>query len=78
MLAIKYSYHNLYNTIHHDKKKFCSEQYTSAFCYVHTQFYLACTCVYLFLVSPVAIFRTGFCFVEYRSGSFRSFLQSDY
>ena len=40
--------------------------------------FLACTCVYLFLVSPVAIFRTGFPFVEYCSGSFRSFLQSDY
>ena len=34
--------------------------------------------VYLFLVSPVAIFRTGFSFVEYCSGSFRSFIQSDY
>ena len=32
----------------------------------------------LFLVTPVAIFRTGFSFVEYCSGSFRSFLQSDY
>ena len=38
-------------------------------CYVHTQLFLACTCVYLFLVSPVAIFRTGFPFVEYCSGS---------
>ena len=47
-------------------------------CYVHTQLFLACTCVYLFLVSPVAILRTGFSFVEYCSGSFRSFLQSDY
>ena len=47
-------------------------------CYVHTQLFLACTCVYLFLVSPVAIFRTGFSFVEYCSGSFRSFLQSVY
>ena len=34
--------------------------------------------VYLFLVSPVAIFRTGFPFVEYCSGSFRPCLQSDY
>ena len=25
-------------------------------CYVPTQLFLACTCVYLFLVSPVAIF----------------------
>ena len=24
--------------------------------YVHTQLFFACTCVYLFLVSPVAIF----------------------
>ena len=40
-------------------------------CYVPTQLFLACTCVYLFLVSPVAIFRTGFPFVEYCSGSFR-------
>ena len=47
-------------------------------CYVHTQLFLACTCVYLFLVCPVAIFRTGFSFVEYCSGSLRSFLQSDY
>ena len=50
----------------------------SLHCYVHTQLFLACTCVYLFLVSPVAIFRTGFSFVEYCSGSFRSFLPSDY
>ena len=34
--------------------------------------------VYLFLVSPVAIFRTGFSFVKYCSGSFRPFLQPDY
>ena len=47
-------------------------------CYVPTQLFLACTCVYLFLVSPVAIFRTGFPFVEYCSGSFRPCLQSDY
>ena len=46
-------------------------------CYVHTQLFLACTFVYLFLVSPVAIFRIGFSFEEYCSGSFRSFLQSD-
>ena len=39
---------------------------------------LLCTCVYLFLVSPVAIFRTGFSLVEYCSGSFRPFLQFDY
>ena len=47
-------------------------------CYVPTQLFLACTCVYLFLVSPVVIFRTGFPFVEYCSGSFRHCLQSDY
>ena len=47
-------------------------------CYVHTQLFLACTCVYLCLVSPVAIFRTGFSLVEYCSGSFRPFLVSDY
>ena len=35
------------------------------------------TCVCLFLVSPVAIFGTGFSFVECCSGSFRPFLQSD-
>ena len=34
-------------------------------------------CVFIFSF-PVAIFRTGFSFVEYCSGSFRSFLQSDY
>ena len=47
-------------------------------CYVPTQLFLACTCVCLFLVSPVVIFRTGFPFVEYCSGSFRPCLQSDY
>ena len=47
-------------------------------CYVPTQLFLACTCVYLFLVSPVVIFRSGFPFVEYCSGSFRPCLQSDY
>ena len=52
--------------------------YVRRYCYVHAQLFLACTCVYLFLVSPVAISRTGFSFVEYCSGSFRSFLQSDY
>ena len=46
-------------------------------CYVHTQLFLALY-MYLFLVSPVAIFRTGFSLVEYCSGSFRPFLQSDY
>ena len=47
-------------------------------CYVHTQLFLALyMCVFIF-VSPVAIFRTGFSFVEYCSGSFQSFLQSDY
>ena len=51
---------------------------TNVVCYVPTQLFLACTCVYLFLVSPVAIFRTGFPFVEYCSGGFRSILQSDY
>ena len=40
-------------------------QFLSVTCYVHTQLFLACTCVYLCLVSPVAIFRTGFSFVEY-------------
>ena len=34
-------------------------------------------CIY-FWFSPVAIFRTGFSLVEYCSGSFRPFLQSDY
>ena len=48
-------------------------------CYVHTQFYLALyMCVFILNGSPVAIFRTGFPFVEYCSGCFRSFLQSDY
>ena len=35
-------------------------------------------CIYFEWFSPVAIFRTGFSLVEYCSGSFRSFLQSDY
>ena len=35
-------------------------------------------CIYFERISPVAIFRTGFSFVEYCSGSFRPFLQSDY
>ena len=35
-------------------------------------------CIYFEWFSPVAIFRTGFSFVEYCSGSFRVFLQSDY
>ena len=35
-------------------------------------------CIYFEWFSPVAIFRTGFSFVEYCSGSFRAFLQSDY
>ena len=37
-----------------------------------------CTCVYLFLVSPVAVFGAGFSLVECCSGSFWPFLQSDY
>ena len=35
-------------------------------------------CIYSEWFSPVAIFRTGFSFVEYCSGIFRAFLQSDY
>ena len=35
-------------------------------------------CIYSEWSSPVAVFRTGFSFVEYCSGSFRAFLQSDY
>ena len=35
-------------------------------------------CIYFEWFSPVAIFRTGFSFVEYCSGSFCAFLQSDY
>ena len=35
-------------------------------------------CIYFECFSPVAIFRTGFSFVEYCFGSFRAFLQSDY
>ena len=35
-------------------------------------------CIFFLMVSPVAIFRTGFPFVEYCSGSFRPCLQSDY
>ena len=35
-------------------------------------------CIYFEWCSPVAIFRTGLSFVEYCSGSFRAFLQSDY
>ena len=35
-------------------------------------------CIYFEWFSPVAIFRTGFSFVEYCSGSFRACLQSDY
>ena len=47
--------------------------------YVHTQFYLSLyMCVFILMVFPVAIFRTGFPFVEYCSGSFRPCLQSDY
>ena len=56
---------------------FCTDWEGFGMCYVPTQLFLACTCV-LFLVSPVAIFRTGFPFVEYCSGSFRPCLQSDY
>ena len=48
-------------------------------CYVYTQFYLALyMCVFILNGSPMAIFRTGFPFVEYCSGGFRSILQSDY
>ena len=35
-------------------------------------------CIYFEWFSLVAFFRTGFSFVEYCSGSFRAFLQSDY
>ena len=35
-------------------------------------------CIYFEWFSPVAIFRTGFSFVEYCSGSVRAFFQSDY
>ena len=35
-------------------------------------------CIYFEWFSSVASFRTGFYFVEYCSGSFRVFLQSDY
>ena len=35
-------------------------------------------CIYFEWFSAVAIFRTGVSFVEYCSGSFRAFLQSDY
>ena len=35
-------------------------------------------CIYFECFSPVAIFRTGFSFVEYCCGNFRAFLQSDY
>ena len=35
-------------------------------------------CIYFEWFCPVAIFRTGFSFVEYCSESFRAFLQSDY
>ena len=45
---------------------------------VIVSFVHVCTCVYIFLVSPVAIFRTGFSLVEYCSGSFRPFLQFHY
>ena len=55
-----------------------SFSFQGAKCYVPTQLFLACICAYLFLVSPVAIFRTGFPFEEYCSGSFRPCLQSDY
>ena len=35
-------------------------------------------CIYFEWFSPVAIIRTRISFVEYCSGSFRAFLQSDY
>ena len=35
-------------------------------------------CINFEWFSPVAIFRNGFSFVEYCSGSFRAFLHSDY
>ena len=35
-------------------------------------------CIYYEWFSPLAIFRTGFSFVEYCSGSFWAILQSDY
>ena len=47
-------------------------------CYVPTQLFLALYMCIFILVSPVAIFRTGFSLVEYCSGSFRPFLQFDY
>ena len=48
-------------------------------CYVPTQLFLALyMCVFILNGSPLAIFRTGFPFVEYCSGSFRPCLQSDY
>ena len=47
----------------------CTYQVTPSFVHV---------CIYFEWFSPVAIFRTGFSFVEYCSGSFRAFLQSDY
>ena len=40
--------------------------------------YFVHVCIYFEWFSPVAIFRTGFSFMEYCSGSFRAFLQSDY
>ena len=46
--------------------------------YVPTRLFLALYMCVFILVSPVAIFRTGFSVVEYCSGSFRPFLQSDY
>ena len=69
-----------YNEVKKEKHQWNPEGYvdTKRICYVPSQLFLACTCVYLFLVSPVAIFRTGFPFVEYCSGSFRPCLQSDY
>ena len=42
-------------------------------CYVHTQLFLALYMCIFILVSPVAIFRTGFSLVEYCSGSFQPF-----
>ena len=35
-------------------------------------------CIYFEWFSPVAIFKTGFSFVEYCSGNFRALLKSDY
>ena len=46
---------------------------------ISTKLFLALyMCIFILNGSPLAIFRTGFSLVEYCSGSFRPFLQSDY